>query len=535
MNIIKETTMKKGLPKTIQSICPECKKLIKAKIYDDKGKVVIEKECKEHGKYKDVVWNHADMYLRAEKFAVDGLGVENPLIKNAKVCPDECGLCNLHLSHSALTNIDLTNRCNLKCPICFANANVQGYIYEPSFDEIVKMLKTVRANRPVPCPAVQFSGGEPTIYPKFLEVIAKARELGFSQIQIATNGIMLAEEDGFAQKCSDAGLHTVYLQFDGITENVYRQARGRELLEIKKKAIENCRKVKPLPLSVVLVPTVVNTINDDQLGNIVRFAIENIDVVRSVNFQPVAFIGRISQEEREKCRFTLSDLADRLEKQTNFVKKDDFFPVPCVTAFSDLATTITGEPKVAFTTHPHCGIATYLFIENGNITPVTRFVDIEGLLAEMRNLSEKAKGGGYQFLFKLLKISGKLMSEETKRKSLEKQFEKYFGKYIDKKKAPKGLDIPKYVSGIITHGDKESIREIAWKTLMIGGMHFQDNYNYDIERLKRCVIHYSVPDGRIIPFCAYNSGPYYREQVEKKFSIPFKEWKEKNKIEGRCR
>ena len=139
-----------GLPKTTRSLCPECHDIIDAKIFEENGKVMIAKECPNHGKFKDVYWSNVDLYLKAEKYAYDGDGVENPRTEVTTECPGNCGLCSEHLTHTALGNLDLTNRCNLKCPICFVNANAAGYIYEPSFDDVVKMMENLRANRPVP-------------------------------------------------------------------------------------------------------------------------------------------------------------------------------------------------------------------------------------------------------------------------------------------------------------------------------------------------------------------------------------------------
>ena len=174
---------------------------------------------------------------------------------------------------------------------------------------------------------------------------------------MATNGIKIANDPEFANKMKEAGVQTVYLQFDGLREQNYIDARGKPLLKTKLKAIENLRNTKGKPLSTVLVPTIINGINDDQCGEILKFAIENRDVIRSVNFQPVAFTGRISKDELRTQRFTISDMADRLEKQTNYVKKYDFYPVPFVAPISYMASVVTGKEKIAFTSHPHCGVA----------------------------------------------------------------------------------------------------------------------------------------------------------------------------------
>ncbi len=508
--IAKDSTLVKGLPKKTESLCPECRKIITADIMEKDGKVVMEKECPEHGHFSDIIWSDVELYLRSEQFAFDGVGVENPFITNAKVCPDDCGLCNLHLSHTSLANLDLTNRCNMKCPICFANANQSGYVYEPSFDEVVKMMKVLRDSKPVPCPAIQFAGGEPTIYPQFIDVIKKAKEMGFAQIQVATNGLMFANDFEFLKAATEAGLNTIYLQFDGMNDDIYMVTRARKMLEVKMKVVENVRKLEKRP-SIVLVPVIVKGLNEDQIAPMFRFALENSDVIRGMNFQPVAFTGRINKDDLAKQRYTLTDLAIDLEAQTKGqIKKEDWFPVPSVVPISTLATAILGEPKVTFTTHPHCGLATYLFVQDkDHVIPLTHFVDVEPLFKELYDLSKKAEGCR-------IKLPSKM-----KAYSLLK-------KYIHEDKMPEGLDTMsflKLLSSVMGDESKQSLAKFSWKMMFVGGMHFQDLYNYDIERVKRCAIHYVVPDGRIIPFCAYNGGPTFREQVEKKFSVPIEEWR----------
>ncbi|MDW5561839.1 MAG: radical SAM protein [Methanomassiliicoccus sp.] len=474
---------------------------------------MMEKYCPDHGKIVDVYWSDKDMYLRAERFAYDGAGIDNPAIPNATVCPNECGLCQLHLTHTCLTMLDLTNRCNLKCPICFANANAAGYVYEPSYDEVVKMLQMMRDERPVRSPAVQFSGGEPTIYPNFIDIIAKAKEMGFPQIMAATNGIKFAKDPEFLKAAVQAGMNTIYLQFDGLHDDIYKESRGVPLLETKLKVVENVRK-NERPPSIVLVPTVVKNINDDQVGEIVKYALKNVDVVRGINFQPVAFTGRIDQEERSKHRYTLPDLVKDLESQTDGqITRDDFYPVPAVVPISTLISTLLEQSKVTLTAHPHCGMATYVFVKDeNNVVPLTRFVEVEPLFRELYELSVKAERSKVKFPSKVKALN-------------------ILKKHIIKDKVPDGLSTTKFLhmmDMMFDDSSKESVAKFSWSMMFIGGMHFLDNYNYDIERVKRCAIHYSTPDGRIIPFCAYNGGPTYRTEIEKRFSVPIAEWRKKH-------
>ncbi len=511
--LTKDSSLAKGLPKTTESLCPECLSIIQATIREDNGKVIMEKTCPQHGDFKDVVWSDAKTYLRVEKWAKDGVGVIDPAIPKAKQCPFDCGLCDLHLSHTALANLDLTNRCNLKCPICFANANSAGYVYEPDYDTVVKMLELLRSQRPVPCPAVQFSGGEPTIYPHFFKVIKAARDMGFAQVQAATNGIEFAKSLEFCKKASEAGLNTLYLQFDGMRSEIYERARGKDLLATKQKVVENFRQLSTHP-SIVLVPTIVKGVNDDQVWPILDYALRNMDVIRGVNYQPVAFTGRMTREELVEGRYTLTDLIHDVEKQSGGkIKASDWYPVPTVVAVSELVGAIAGRDMVTFTNHTHCGLATYLFVkDNEHVVPLTKFIDVDSLFTELYELARKASGKKVQLFTKL------------KAYSLIKE-------HIRKDQLPEGMNVMEFLNvlkRVFSEDTKKGLSKFSWNMMYVGAMHFMDSYNYDIERVKRCSIHYTTPDMKLIPFCAYNSGPVYRTDVEKRFSTPLDEWRKKH-------
>jgi len=503
----------KGLPKETTSVCPECGKLVKATILDRDGKVYMEKTCPEHGDFSDVYWSDTDMFLKSEAYAVDGIGLKNPMAEasgNVSITIDNKNFDII--SCTALANIDLTNRCNMNCPICFANANQAGFVYEPDFDTIVKMLEMLRSEDPIKCTAVQFSGGEPTIYPKFVEVIKKAKELGFAQVQVATNGIKFAKDFDLLKRAQEAGLNSIYLSFDGVSDDIYLQARDRKMFDVKLKVLENLRKLEKPP-SVILVPTVVKGLNDHQIGDIVKFAFDNADVIRCINFQPVAFTGRITREELTKGRFTLPDLAKALEEQTGYARKEDWYPVPVVAPISKFASLVLGENKVTFTTHPHCGIATYLFKDDkGNVVPIPRFVDVERFSKGLWTLSEKARKSRFKkwYAVKAAMLMSKCVREEELPAGMTKK------------------SLSKLIRNVMSDKSKATLADFSWSMMMIGGMHFQDSYNYDVERVRRCAVHYATPDLRVIPFCAFNGGPEYRAEVEKKFSVPLEEWKAKH-------
>jgi len=499
--------LEKGLPKTTESLCPECLKVIRARLFEENGAVYMEKHCAEHGHFRDKIYSDARLYLKMEEFEFgDERGLENPQLPNATQCPDDCGMCSLHTSHTALSNVDLTNRCNLTCPVCFANANVQGYLYEPSFEQVRGMLKTLRDQRPTPNRVVQFSGGEPTIYPRFHDVLRMATEMGFTHIQCATNGIMFADLE-FAQQAREAGLHTLYLQFDGVTDEVYLRTRGVRLLEKKLAAIESCRKAG---LKIIFVPTIVKGVNNHEIGAMIRLAIDNIDCVSGFSFQPVCFTGRINRRELEEKRYTQSDLAHDVADQTGLTDAyDDWFPLSCTSPFSKLLSGLQNFNRPNLTSHPHCAMGTYLYVDprSKQAVPITRFFDMPAMLRDVDLLSRGAGAAK-------IKMFTKINAWQKLRKHYRAEF------------APPGLSFERFLQTLQgmtdhSHGRGQGDGTFTYKTLLVAGMHFMDAYNYDIERVKRCVIHYSAPNGMVYPFCTYNSGPCFREKVEREFSVPF--------------
>jgi 7,8-dihydro-6-hydroxymethylpterin dimethyltransferase len=482
------------LIKKTKSLCPKCNSVISADIVEEEGKIWLKRSCNEHGTFRNIYWADPLMYYRFERYDTVGDGISNPQnIAPADSCPTACGLCNNHRSQTLLANIDLTNRCNLDCDFCFANARACGFEYEPSFEDIVRMMEALRSEKPVPAPAVQFSGGEPTMRNDLVEIIKKAKEMGFPQVQIATNGVRIAKDAEYVRQLKDAGLNTVYLHFDGVSQ------KTNPHLKMHKKAIENLQKVR---LGCVLVPTVIHGKNDGELGAIIQFAADHISVVRGVNFQPVAFTGAASDDDINKYRITIPEVLANIETQTlGVIKKDDFYPVPCVIPFSDLVEAYTGNPQVRFTAHQHCGAATYVFVTKDGIVTVNRMVDVESLFESIEQMAETLKKGGTINKYKAL-IEGVKNLHESVRKG-EQSNTAEFWKLIGKTLIGQNFD---------------ALREFHWNALFIGTMHFMDRYNYDLQRVQRCCIHYATPDGRLIPFCTYNSGPVYREQIWKKFA-----------------
>jgi uncharacterized radical SAM superfamily Fe-S cluster-containing enzyme len=483
------------------SICPECNAVIPAEIFESGGKVLIRKECPRHGETEEVYWSDYEMYERARRFARDGRGLDNPNVtKDEPVCPLDCGLCRLHKSHTALANIAVTNRCDLTCWYCFFYAARQGYVYEPSLGQIRDMVRMLREQKPVPCNAVQITGGEPTLREDLVDIIRICKEAGIDHVQLNTNGIRLSRDPGLAMRVREAGVNTAYLSFDGVTA----RTNPKNHWEIPG-VLESFRKAG---LGAVLVPTVIRGVNDQELGGILRFGFRNIDVVRSVNFQPVSLVGRMPRKERERHRMTIPDAIRLIEAQTDGqVGKEDFYPVPAIMPVTSFVEALTGKDQYALSAHFACGMGTYVFDVDGRMVPITRFVDVEGLLEYLEEMAGRVREGKSRYtagLSLLLKINS----------------------FVDKSKAPRGFSVGKIIYNALIKHDYGALGAFHHKSLFVGMMHFQDKFNYDIERVKRCCIHYAMTDGRIIPFCAFNVIPeLYRDKGQESQGVSFEKWK----------
>jgi len=490
------------LPRTVETLCPECSCVILGRYYVRDGAVWIEKTCPDHGYFRDCVNRDVNVYAKSVWWSFDEpRGVLQPHVQGVR-CPSDCGLCNFHQSSTCLANIDLTNRCNLNCPVCFANSNAAGYVYEPSFDQVCTMLQRLRDYRPIPCTCVQFSGGEPTLHPDFFRIVAKAGEMGFSNIQVATNGLKMADET-FARQAARAGLHTLYLQFDGVDDEVYLKIRGRALMKYKLAAIDNCRK---LGMKVCLVPTVIRGETDDQVGKVLNFAADHIDVISGVSYQPVSFSGRIDATELHRKRYTLGDLAHDIAGASGADVDRDFFPLSFTVPFSEALSVICEAPKVQSSCHTDCALGTFFWVSpDKKLYPFPLVFDMGKLFWKLHLLAERVQRRGRSRLIDKLKVGW------------------LFYRHFRRDRAPKDLTFFRMLRSLRGMINKRVGRGPGqaknYRTLLAAGMHFQDRYNFDVQRVKRCVIHYSTPEG-IFPFCTYNCGPMYRPFVEKMHSRP---------------
>lgn len=351
-----------------ESLCPHCMRRIPAVIHEQDGKVYMWKECPEHGEFDVYLWPDVEHYEWCASFQFPRK-TRAAQTQVHEGCPKDCGLCSAHRNWISLAEIEVTYRCNMRCPVCFMSAGVK--LAEPSFDEIVSQMRTIRANE-YDGVTLQITGGEPTVRDDLFEIVRAARDEGFEVVELNTNGVVLGRDPSYAQRLVEAGCDNVYLQFDGVTEDVTRIMRGPGVHDLKLAAIENCRRAG---LPVVLAPAVVRGVNDHQLADIIQFAMENMDIVLGISFQPAFESGRFDVDMEQ--RISMGDMVMMLEEQTGGrIAARDFYPLTCVSPLCDCSTYLVGDAN--FYTPLSRGIdeAQYrAFFEDGS-TQGSSFVDV---------------------------------------------------------------------------------------------------------------------------------------------------------------
>ena len=363
---------------------------------------------------------------------------------------------------------------------------------------------------------MQFSGGEPTLSPYFLEAVAYARKVGYNSVQAATNGIEFAKSLEFCQKAAAAGLRYAYLQFDGIGNAANSHRRVGNLFVVKLQAIENLHKAG---VEIVPVTTIVNGINNEQVGRIVKFALDNPKRMSFCSFQPVSFTGRdeaITDERRAAQRYTLSDLAHDVKKQTGLGEPArDWFPLSFMSTFCDWADLVHGPKsewgQLSCGCHPNCGVGMAIMVdkETKEAVPMTAFFNADRLAKDVAKINDAARGKFLSSLGMALTIT-----RNYNPFAAPKHFTLWaMLKKMDKSFGVTGRDYGK-VTGDRTIEDIERRRRDRWNVLFIAGMWFQDLFNYDFRRTEQCIIPYATQEGEI-SFCAYNTGVGWRQIIEK--------------------
>lgn len=405
------------------SLCPVCLKRIPASIIENSGSVYMEKTCFEHGRSMTLLWrDDAESYLNWIAFGDPDLASCRSSARQwdgDKGCPFDCGLCSEHLRDTCSAAIMTTSKCDLSCSFCFTSSQEP---HLPSLGEIRAMYEFYRqaadgSNGKYP---VELCGGEPTTRDDLPEIVAIGRDMGFDYIQVNTNGVRIGRDEEYLFRLKEAGLTTVYLSFDGVSDGPYERIAGRRLFDIKVQALANCERAR---IAVVLVPLVVPGVNDDQLGAIVQFAKERVPTVKGVFFQPVSYFGKcpVACQPVDNDRITIPDVLSGLEAQTHGeVRKMDFVPPRCE--------------------HPLCSFHGFFFVgRDGSLKATTKF--------QPRNTVSEPE-------------------------SWVRRFTKRFWTY--------NQDM----------------------YLTVGGMAFQDAWNVDLHRLKRCTIHIVLRERKLVPLCA---------------------------------
>jgi uncharacterized radical SAM superfamily Fe-S cluster-containing enzyme len=526
-----------GWPRETDSLCPTCVREARQEILDGKrdykvlltekigeikatilerdGKIMMVKDCPIHGHFEDVMAMDTEFFKHLEEtFPGSDMRAHN----DEKL--HNHGSSTIKYGRGSVLTVDLTNRCNMMCDPCFMDANQVGFVHELTWDEIKTVLDNAITIKPKRQMSVQFSGGEPTLSPYFLDAVRYSRKVGYNSVQAATNGIEFAKSPDFAKAAAEAGLRYAYLQFDGIGNAANSHRLVGNLFDVKLRAIENLWRAG---VDIVPVTTIVNGVNNEQVGRIIQFALDNPKKISFLSFQPVSFTGRdeeITDERRQAQRYTLSHLAHDVKNQTGLGEPvRDWFPISFMGTFGDWADLIHGPAadwgQLSCGCHPNCGVGMAVMIdkETKEAVPVTAFLKGEQLAKDIQRVNDAARG---RFL-SVVGMALALMKNYDPFKSpthfkmldLMKKFDKTFG-------ATKGSRSGKYgkVEGDRTAKDIEIRRADRWNFLFIAGMWFQDLFNYDFRRTERCIIPYATQEGEI-SFCAYNTGIGWRNIIEK--------------------
>ena len=447
-----------------RSLCPECGNLVDSQVLIRDNAIYLRKYCRQHGWYEAIVSSDAAWYLKSLNYNKPGALPLKFTTDVEKGCPSDCGLCPEHQQHTCIGIIEITTRCNMSCPTCFADA---GSGHDLSLEQIESILGRLLETERQP-EIVQLSGGEPTVHPRIFDIVEMVMRHNFRHVMLNTNGIRLAQESEFVRRLAQYK-PIIYLQFDGLIDETYQCLRGREMFRIKQKALDNLAEAG---LYAILVPTIVQGVNESEIGEILRYGLEH-PAVLGVNYQPVTFAGRCLNHVDPMLRTTVPDILRALETQTHgLFKQSDFRPVPCP--------------------HPTCSACTYAFVHGDQVIPVPRLLNVDDYLDFVSNRSVPDISVELKSVFESLWSMAAVMGS---------------GKTGD------ALTCVACNSNILLPPE---ITPEHFFTVQVHG--FMDEHNFDIKRLMKCCVHELLPDGRAIPFCAYNNLGY-REQVKREQGV----------------
>ncbi len=442
-----------------RSVCPECLKAVDAKVLIKDNRVILRKWCPDHGYSEALVSTDAKYYLNACKYNRPGRILEEHITKREKGCPWDCGICPDHEQHTCVGIIDITDKCSLQCPTCFADSGGNNFL---TLEQINTMLDSFVKQEGDPT-VLQISGGEPTEHPDIIEILKLATRKEFKLVMLNTNGLRFADDLHFVERLAvlkDA--LEIYLQFDSLDPKATVQLRGGDYVERKMQAIQNCMRFEiPMHLSC----TVKKGVNDGEIGDLVRFGIEH-DYIRGINFQPAFWSGRFDHPTDPMERTTLPDVIHAIEAQTGgMFRQSDFVPLPC--------------------SHPTCISMTYAWINKGKVKPIPRFVNVDRYLDYFTNEIFMDPMPAYKEALQSIFSLGTVMDSA---KTLM-DFSCICGNPFKKE--------------FFSKEGRRRLRDQKLFRILI--IQFEDKYTFDLKRVKKCCIGHILPDGRIVPFCSYNT------------------------------
>ena len=447
-----------------RSLCPQCRQVIDAQVLIHDGAVYLRKHCPDHGWHEALVSSDASWYLNSLKYNGPGVIPCDFATVVEHGCPFDCGLCLEHQQHTCIGLVEITTRCDLICPTCFADA---GTGYDLSVAQVEAILDRLLQTEGQP-EVVQISGGEPTLHPQVLDVLSAARARHIRYLMLNTNGLRLAEDPDFTHQLARYRPF-IYLQFDSLSAQPYQTLRGRDLRAIKQQALDNLAEAG---LYAVLVPTIVQGINDGELGDILRFGLEH-PAVLGVSYQPVTFAGRCLSQQDPLNRITVPDVLHALEAQTEgLFRVSDFRPVPCP--------------------YPTCSACTYAVVHDGIVIPIPRIVDVDDYqrLVTNRAVLMPDLSDELQPAIEALRGLAQVLVDDGATNDLTCEV--------------CGINVQLPIK-------PEQLREHFFMVHVHG---FMDEHTFDLRRVRKCCVHQLLPDGRAVPFCAYNCLGY-REQVKR--------------------
>jgi len=455
-----------------RSVCPECLKVIDCQILFREDKVYLRKYCKDHGLFEVLVYSDAGDYLHAAKYNKPGSKPLHYQGSVAKGCPEDCGLCTAHLQHTCVGIIEITDMCNLNCPVCFADVRNSFVLTFELVKDMIDLYVKCEGKPEV----LQISGGEPTLHPDILKILRYAGEKGILHPVLNTNGLKLADRD-FAEKISqsmqDGTLPhrkpNIYLQFDGLSDDTYIALRGKPLIDLKMRALANC---KEFGMNVSLVPTIVKGINEHEIGPIIDLALSE-EYIKMVNFQPATLCGRYGMPEKHNIRMTIPDILGEIERQTfGSLKKKSFINIPCP--------------------YPTCSAITYVLMNGKKKIVLTELLNMDKYIKYIINHALPDKEFTRE-LEKALTALGSLLSMSSV--SGSRKTEKAICTLCN-------MTIP-------------DIGEFIGNTTIISVHAFMDEHNFDLKRAMKCCVTEILPNGQMIPFCVYNI--LYRKNLTRGF------------------